>query len=239
MAQMTNLQEKLHIQKTVMITGATSGFGVYLARAFAHARYAVVLHGRDEKKLHAVEDEISKTENVQCSTVVADIRNKDGLDALKTALRTHKVDIFINNAGINPEFHRDITISDVNDVVLTNMSSAITLCYGVFEYFTAREGGIIININSVAGLKGSSREALYAASKFGLRGFSESVKDAWLKQGVRMIDVYSGAIATGMSSQRSDVSNLMDPQELATFLVGLCTTDSFFVREVNVQKTHI
>ena len=66
---------------------------------------------------------------------------------------------------------------------------AITLCYGVFEYFTAREGGIIININSVAGLKGSSREVSVCRTKFGLRGFSESVKDAWLKQGVRMIDV--------------------------------------------------
>jgi short-subunit dehydrogenase len=133
-------------------------------------------------------------------------------------------------------------MSDMNDieaVISTNASSAIALCYSAFAHFTTNGSGTIMNINSVAGLRGSSHEPLYAASKFGLRGFSESVKDAWLKQGVRMIDVYSGAMATGMSSKRSDVSNLMDPKELASFLVGLCETDSFFVRELNVYKTHL
>lgn len=227
-------------KKTVLITGASSGFGTHLACAFAHAGYAIVLHGRDEKKLRAVENEILKKENIHCTMIAADLRNSNGLDAIKTALHTQNVDILINNAAVNPELGRDGTMSDMNDIdaiVSANTSSAIALCYAAFAHFTARGGGILININSVAGLRGSSHEAVYAASKFGLRGFSESVKEAWLKQGVRMIDVYSGAIATGMSSQRPDADDLIDPQELAEFLVGLCATKSFFARELNVQRT--
>lgn len=228
--------------KTVLITGASSGFGAHLAGAFAHAGYAVVLHGRNEEKLRAVQNEISEKEKVHCEMIIADLQKAEGIDVIQKALHTQNVDILINNAAINPELGHDGIMNDLKNIdaiVSTNTSSAIALCYAAFAHFTTREGGTIVNINSVAGLRGSSHEPVYAASKFGLRGFSESVKDAWLKQGVRMIDVYAGAIATGMSSHRPDVNNLMDPQELATFLVGLCATDSFFVRELNVYKTHI
>lgn len=222
---MTNLQRK----KTVLITGVTSGFGTYLAKAFAHAGYEVVLHGRDGKKLQAVKDEIFKKEKVQCATVTADLRKTKELDVVVSAITTRNINILINNAAIID--------GDINDVFSTNATSAITLCQEAFKHFTSKNGGTIININSVAGLKGSEREVLYAASKFALRGFSESVKESWLKQGVKMIDVYSGAIATGMSSGRPDVAGLINPQELADFIIGLCGTRSFFVRELNVQKT--
>lgn len=227
-------------KKTVLITGSSSGFGAHLARAFARAGHAVVLHGRDEEKLRAVEDKISTKEDARCATIVADLRNVEGLAAVLSALRTQNVDVLINNAGINPETHRRGTPSDMNDIdaiVSTNTSSAIALCFGAFAHFTSRGGGDIININSSSGLVGSSYEPVYAASKFGLRGFSESVKEAWLKQGVRMIDVYPGAIATGTSLWRPNFHDLIDPQELAEFLVGLCATKSFFVKELNVRRT--
>jgi short-subunit dehydrogenase len=225
--------------KTVLITGASSGFGSHLARVFAHAGYAVVLHGRNEKDLLAVRDEILKSEQVPCTTVVADLQNPDELDAITKVLDAQHVDILINNAAVNPELGNATVISDMKDIdaiMSTNTSSAIALCYAALAHFKATHGGTLININSVAGLRGSSHEALYAASKFGLRGFSESVKEDWLKQGVRMIDVYSGAMATGMSAGRPDVHDLIDPQELAELLVGLCGTKSFFVKELNVRR---
>src|SRR3989338_4795596 len=117
------------------------------------------------------------------------------------------------------------------------LMGCVALWLNAFEYFRTKGGGTIININSMAGLVGSNHEPLYAASKFGLRGFSESVKGEWIKHGVRMIDVHSGAIGTGMSAKRADLKSLIDPKELAEFIVGLCQTDSFFVREFNVQRT--
>jgi len=231
---------KRKVGKTVLITGAESGFGAHLTRSFANAGFAVVANCRSKKELNVLKDSISKTKASNFSTVLADIRKPEGLRAIQRALRTREVDILINNAAINPElvFGRTATdIDDINNIFLTNTSAAIALCISAHELFSSREGGVIINMNSVAGLRGSGHEPMYAASKFGLRGFSESVKDVWWKQGVQMIDVYSGAIATGMSSKRPDVDDLIDPLELAEFLVGLCKTNSFFAREINVQKT--
>jgi short-subunit dehydrogenase len=226
--------------KTVLITGASSGLGTYLAHAFARAGYDIVLHGRNEKRVRAMQEEILKKEKIQCPIVIADLRDVKGVDTVKAALREHAVDVLINNAGVNPESGRGGAMNDIKDidaVIGTNTSCAIALCYAAFENFSTRGGGVIMNINSVAGLRGSPREALYAASKFGLRGFSESVKEEWLARGVKMIDAYPGAIATGMSSQRADIRDLIDPRELAEFLVGLCATKSFFVKELNVRRS--
>ncbi len=226
--------------KTVLITGSSSGFGVNIAQAFAQAGYAIILHGRNSKKLKTLKNKILKEERVTCSLIVADLGNSNGLTAIKKTLRNQKIDILINNAAVNPELgHTDIANdkSNIDTIFSVNTATAIALCYTAFAHFKTHGSGIIININSVAGLKGSAHEAVYAASKFGLRGFSESVKEEWLKKGVKMIDVYSGAIATGMSAQRTDVKDLIDPEELAKFLIGLCKTDSFFARELNVQRT--
>ncbi len=114
-------------KKTVLVTGSTSGFGTYLAKAFAHNGYPVVLHGRDEKKLQAVKDVIYKKENIQCATVVADLKNTKGTDAVLSALLKENVDILINNAAIHD--------GEVEDVFSTNTVSAITLCKGAFASF--------------------------------------------------------------------------------------------------------
>jgi len=213
---------------------------MYLAYAFARSGHDIVLHGRDEKKLKALQEEILKKEKVQCTIVVADLGNVEELGAIRTALTAENVDILINNAAVNPELDRGSAMTDAKEidaVMKVNAASPIALCYAAFEHFKTVGGGIIMNINSVAGLRGSSHETLYAASKFGLRGFSESVKEDWLKEGVRMIDVYPGALGTGMSAKRADVQKLIDPEEFAEFLVELCRTNSFFIKELNVRRT--
>lgn len=225
--------------KTVLITGATSGFGRHLAQAFLRAGFAVVAHGRDRKKLQALHDTVPKNKSKHFSIVRANLQEAKGLGVLRKVFREKNVEILINNAAVNPELlsgSQSLNMGEVRTIFLVNSVAAVILCLSAYEYFTKQDGGIVININSVAGLRGSSHEPVYAASKFGLRGFSESVKDAWWKKGIKMIDIYSGAIATGMSSKRSDVDELIDPQELAEFLVGLCKTGSFFAREINVQK---
>lgn len=233
-------RKKSAVKKTALITGASAGFGTYLAFAFAHAGFNVVIHGRDEKKLLAVADQISKKENVRCATIAADLLTAKGLDAVLAALHAQNVDVLVNNAGINPETHRRGTpsdIKDISDVLFTNTAAPIALCFGAFADFASRGGGAIINIISSAALIGSHHEPVYAASKSGLRGFSESVKAAWLKQGVRMTDIYPDALATGFASKRPNFSDLTDPRELADLVVGLCDTNSFFVRELAVQRT--
>ena len=164
--------------KTVFITGSSAGFGAFMAHAFARAGYVVVLHGRNEGRLRVVKRQIMREKKIECPVVVADLQTQEGVGIIKEALRDHGVDIVINNAAVNPELGAKGVVSDMKEiekVLLINTSSAIALCYAAFEYFkTTSKNGTIANINSVAGLRGSSREAIYAVSKFGLRGFSQN-----------------------------------------------------------------
>ncbi len=227
-------------QQGVLITGASSGFGKSLACAFAQAHYRIVAHGMDESRLRDVQQEIEAETSSKIFTVVADLRNSDGVRIVAESMREHHVNILINNAAVNPELHSGKLITDIKEIqniITINTSALIALSMSAYEQFASADGGLIVMVNSVAGLKGSAHESVYAASKFGVRGFSESVKEAWRQQGVRLMDVYSGGIATGMSVGRSDKDSLIDPDELARYIVQAAAPESFFVRELHVQKT--
>jgi len=105
------------------------------------------------------------------------------------------------------------------------------------NYF-AETGGTIINVNSVAGIYPDTIEPLYAAAKHALRGYSESVKFECMHRGIRIIDVYPGAIGCGLSEGRVDFTKLIDPKELAEFIVTLCNTKSFVVSSIQFNRTN-
>ena len=230
------------MRQTAAITGGSSGFGSILALAFARSGFDLVLCGRGRRRLDRVQDAVRHATSRSCATLAIDLLTPAGRDAFAEALQRHRTDIVVNNAAINPELVRGenlTTFGDITDIIATNTSAAIAVCLAAFAHFDTRGRGVIINVNSMAGLRGSGHEPIYAASKFGLRGFSESVKDSWLARGVRMIDVYPGAIAAGMSAGRPDAADLIDPEELAAFLVHLCRTHTFYTREINIQKTPV
>jgi rfaE bifunctional protein nucleotidyltransferase chain/domain len=226
-------------KRTAAITGASSGLGAAMAHAFAAAGFDLVLCGRDGARLDGVRDAMRARVTSRCELLPVDLTTAAGLGAFAEVLETHGVDTVVNNAAINPELVRResaSSLAEVGNVIAINTSAAIAVAQAGFKHFNIRGDGMIVNVNSVAGLRGSAHEPVYAASKFGLRGFSESVKDAWFARGVRMIDVYAGAIATGMSAGRSDIASLIDPEELAAFIVRICNTRSFVAREINIQK---
>jgi len=218
----------------VLITGATSGFGIHLSRAFLDKGFSLVAHGTEMKKLTALKAAFAKKSADKIEVLAADMRSDEGLRTLKRRIASGDIRVLVNNAGINPELRGDPVNRD--DIFRINATAPTELSVEFFKH-CGKHGGAVFNINSVAGLRGSAHEPLYAASKSALREFSESVKDAWLKKGVRVIDVYSGALAAGMSSGRSDFSSLIDPKELAEFLASIIDTKSFFVRDISLQKT--
>lgn len=227
---------------TVLITGSSSGLGKHLAYAFARKGWSLILHGRDAERLDRVQQEIKEQSPVFCQTVQADLVDPAACAALIAQVKSMDLQALVNNAAINPELTGSVTAGDyfhIQSVMNTNVTAAIALSLAVLPQFTRVQSGTIININSVAGLRGSAHEPLYAASKFALRGFSESVKEDWLKQGTRIFDIYCGALATGMSSHRADLQDLIDPQELSEYIVGLCRTRSFFAKEVSIRRTRV
>ncbi len=227
-------------RRMAAVTGSSSGVGARIAAAFAAAGFDLLLCGRDAARLNGTLEALATEYPVRCTLLQGDLGTAAGIEAFSQALRQHQAQIVVNNAAINPELlqRRSLsTLAEVADIIHTNTSAAIAVAMAAFEHLTVQGAGMIVNVNSVAGLRGSGHEPVYAASKFGFRGFSESVKEAWFAAGVRMTDVFVGAIGTGMSASRSDVAELIDPDEFARLIVRLCETHSFHTREINLQKT--
>lgn len=216
--------------KWVLITGSSRGLGRHLAIEFAKTNHNIVLHGTKESDDFFKTLKQIKKYNVEFKTVFADLSNKYGLAKIKKYINLIKPAIFINNAALYSE-------KDALKQISLNLVAPIILTEYVCKIMAKNSGGAIININSMAGKIANYKEAVYCASKFGLRGFSESIKYEMLKRGIRIIDLYPGAINTGMSANRKDKNNLIDPEEFAKFILTFIETKSFIAHDINFIKT--
>lgn len=134
-------------------------------------------------------------------------------------LRDHDPDIIVNN-GYDKKDH----VASFNNSLIAIRES--------LKYFKEKGAGLIVNVNSIAGLQPDIKDPDYAASKHGLKGYVDSVShDAYLNN-VNIINLYPRAVSTGMSAGREDFSKLIQPQELSEFCLLLLKTKSFYVSTI-------
>lgn len=191
--------------KSVLITGSSKGLGEQLALAFARNNYDIILHGRNKESLAKVKGEISKV-GVNCFIVTGDLRLDKTIEALYKVAGKTDVTVLINNAGIAltlPGEDTDLRlplneISDeqIDDILATNLLAPIKLTRRLYQLFLNKGHGTIININSLLGLEPRELNTLYCASKWGLRGFTDSFRLEAAKHGIRVIGVYPSRIKT-------------------------------------------
>lgn len=171
------------MNKTALITGATSGIGAAFARLLAAEGYALILHGRREGKLNELARELTATaeesglpmpEKVQI--VIGDLGKRTTLDRLIEAGRKGQVDMLINNAGYGSgkDFFDDDDDMQLNMITVHCQAPAL-LCRELIPQMIKRGSGQIINVSSLAGTQRLPQAILYASSKTFLTVFSESL----------------------------------------------------------------
>ncbi len=161
--------------------------------------------------------------------VVGDIRYPLTLRALVDFATEGGLDILINNAGIYS--------GEPETIIQTNLSAPIKLTLLLYPIFKAQGSGLIVNINSLAGKVFNDQEAVYCASKWGLRGFMGSFKYEARKHGVNVLDVYLGAMKTDATKNRAGWENFIDPDEAADQIVRLCGDGkTLAVTEVEISR---
>jgi short-subunit dehydrogenase len=214
--------------KTVLITGASRGLGFSLAKIFLSNEYHLILNSRN----------IEPSLNDKIDIVKGDLRGKSTINSMRRIIKEKDVDIIINNAAIYKNNQLNETdIDDFHRIFEVNLLVPIKLIKAIWPIFQKKQSGLIININSVAGKRGSSGELAYCASKFGLRGFSESLKCEAKKHGIRIIDVYPGAMKTDMSIHRPDYDNLICPCEVAKTIYNFCENyKSMNISEIEITR---
>ena len=183
----------------ILVTGASSGIGEATARLFAHNGYRVALAARRFDRLQALAAEIHAGGGMALPIQV-DLADLEAIQSMvKTTLDTWgQVDVLLNNAGfgrldwldkLEPEV-------DIQLQVVVNLLGAIQTTRALLPYMIERRQGHIINMGSVASLVASPTYSIYAATKFGLRGFSEALRREVGISGIKVSGVYPGGVRT-------------------------------------------
>jgi NADP-dependent 3-hydroxy acid dehydrogenase YdfG len=183
--------------RVAVITGASSGIGAATARALAAAGYRVALLARRLDRIEALAAEIGD----RALPIQADVTDRDALVAAAERVRTELggADVLVNNAGtmlLGP-FGPDQR-EDYRSMVEVNLLGAITATEVFLDQLTDG-GGDLINISSVAGRTARAGNAVYAATKWGINGWSESLRQQLLPD-VRVTLIEPGVVATELPS---------------------------------------
>jgi NADP-dependent 3-hydroxy acid dehydrogenase YdfG len=188
--------------RIAVITGASSGIGEATAGALAAGGHRVALLARRVERIQALAEELGNG----AVAIEADVTDRDSL--IVASRRVHDelggVDILINNAGVMLLGPFSVELSDdYRRMIETNLLGAIHTTEVFLDQLVADGGGDLVNLSSVAGRTARPGNAVYAATKWGIIGWSESLRQQ-LQPDVRVIVVEPGAVATELTDHITD-----------------------------------
>jgi len=188
----------------LLVTGASSGIGAATARLFANQGYRLALAARRIERLQALADEI-QAGGGQALPIRADLGRLEDIQGLAgLALeRFGQVDLLFNNAGFGrlARLEELDPQADVRDQLQVNLLGSIWLTQAILPHMIERRQGHIINMSSVAGLLALPSYSVYAASKAGLRSFSEALRREVGIYGIHVSVIYPGGVDTEFSQR--------------------------------------
>jgi len=191
-------------QQTIMITGATSGFGEACARLFAKHGWKLILTGRRQQRLDSLQRELGGAEQVH--TCCFDITDRQAVEQAFSNLPESfsDIDVLLNNAGLalGLEAAHETKLDDWEKMVDTNIKGLLYCTRTVLPKMVNRKSGYIINIGSVAGNWPYPGGNVYCATKAFVRQFSLAVRADLLGTNVRVSNIEPGNAETEFSMVR-------------------------------------
>lgn len=188
--------------ETILITGATSGFGRASARQFSALGAKLILTGRRLERLEELKQELGN----QVHIVNQDIRQKDSATSLLAALPSEfkNITVLINNAGLalGLEPANKCSIDDWEQMVDTNIKGLLYFTHAILQGMIERDHGHIINIGSIAGNYPYPGGNVYAGTKAFVRHFSLNLRADLLGTNIRVTNIEPGMAETEFSNVR-------------------------------------
>lgn len=192
------------MKKVAIVTGASRGIGREIARTLAKKENIQVIanYNQSEKEAKELQEEL-KQENINIDIFKADVSKREEVKNMVeyTAQKYGRVDILINNAGIDQikEFTQ-VTDEDWNNIINTNLYSVFATSQEAVRYMINQKTGCIINISSVWGLVGGSCEVIYSTSKAGIDGLTKALAKELGPSNIRVNSIAPGLIDTRMNN---------------------------------------
>jgi len=225
--------------KVALITGATGGIGMSIAKQMKSSGAKLILSGTRQEVLSKLESELGD----DVKTIVTDLSNKNDVTALANEAEETfgSIDILINNAGITADgLLLRMKDEDWDKVIDINLSSSMRLTRQVIRGMIKRKYGRIIFISSIVGYTGNAGQSNYSASKSALSGLTKSIAAEVASRGITCNLIAPGFISTPMTDKLSEdqknniiknipIDRLGKPSDISSGCLYLSSNEASFV----------
>ncbi len=186
---------------------------------------------------------ISVANENHCAYKVCDVSDYHSVEKVINEIITdyHKIDVLINNAGLWIQEELDVNDSErIKSVIEVNLLGVINVSKAVVPSMKQNKNGLIININSQAGINHKAERTVYNTSKWGVTGFTKSLQDEVAKYGIRVTDVMPGMMKTDMFQKmniQKNMANGLDTKEVARLIEFIIDTPKdVMIPEVGIKN---
>ena len=192
------------MNKTIFITGATSGFGLAIARRFAAGGYHLIITGRRAERLEALAQELSVEGKVQVTPLTFDVRDKSAVSAAIESVSHLSIDILVNNAGLAAGLSTidEGNTDDWDQMIDTNVKGLLYVTRAITPQMVARRSGHIINIGSTAGKLVYKNGGVYCGTKHAVDALNQAMRIDLLPHRIKVTAINPGAAETEFSVVR-------------------------------------
>lgn len=197
--------------KTILITGASSGIGKALAEIYAAPDVTLLLTGRDTARLNEVAT-VCRAKNATVETSTTDVTDRNSFAKQLLAWDDkYPVDILITNAGISG--------SDLYTIMDTNLGGAFNTVVPLLPRLRERKSGHIVLMSSMAGFRGMPNAPAYSTSKTAVRAYGDALRPLLKPEGICVSTIFPGFIKTPLTDKNNfDMPFLMEVDKAAAII---------------------
>ncbi len=206
-----NMQDNVAI-----VTGASRGVGKSLATYLSKLGYVVILIARNKKLLEKVSQEIHD-DGGRAVFFAIDVSNSSQVESCVDEIigEYGRIDLLLNNAAILKRGTTELPDEEIEELLRINLNGAIYVAKYVAAQMKKQRNGYIMNVSSLGGKFAASFSGIYAASKFGLSGFSEALSKEMSLYDVKVTNICPSMIATEMAEGRKfKLDQMIQPEDI-------------------------
>lgn len=234
--------------QTALVTGGTRGIGKQIADDLRALGADLILTGRDMEQVAHLNREAGQDGKYRRKYIAVDFTNKESThDFLNQLSKINKIDICINNAGINRINYIDETLlEDWHDIQAVNLEAPFLITRAVSRIMKANRYGRIVNISSIFGVISKAKRSLYSISKFGLRGLTVSSSIELAPYNILVNTVSPGFVQTELTerilnkdemdklAEQVPIGRFAKPEEIANAVIFLSSKQNTYITGHNL-----